>query len=148
MPLYHTKQEVFDLILEGVRKQGGLSVNGTMCAYRSNEGKRCAIGLLIPDDRYVPDMEGSTYSTMWGSYYHKEGNTCDEEFVNARNYRIIRSLFGDGISDEFLCKMQKAHDHAASGKNGERDQSMKWFEMSMETYARQFSLTYTPPSTT
>jgi len=37
----------------------------TMCAYRGRGGERCAIGMLIPDDLYSPDMEGqNVYSLL------------------------------------------------------------------------------------
>lgn len=28
-----------------------------MCRYRTHDGKKCAIGMLIPDDKYGPEME-------------------------------------------------------------------------------------------
>lgn len=30
------------------------------CCYRTDDGKRCVAGLLIPDDKYERGMEGST----------------------------------------------------------------------------------------
>ena len=35
-----------------------------MCAYRGSNNQKCAIGVLIPDKMYTPDMEGqSVYSS-------------------------------------------------------------------------------------
>lgn len=34
-------------------------ISGLMCAYRGDDGARCAVGLLMLDSEYVMDMEGS-----------------------------------------------------------------------------------------
>lgn len=31
--------------------------NGERCAYRGADGLKCAVGCLIPDDKYTPDIE-------------------------------------------------------------------------------------------
>ena len=38
------------------RALGGVGVSH--CMYRTKTGDRCAVGCLIPEDRYKPDMEG------------------------------------------------------------------------------------------
>ena len=61
---YRTRQEIFDEVVAHLRKQGCRSMRsydgtGTLkCAYRGAEGTRCAIGCLIPDDRYDESLEG------------------------------------------------------------------------------------------
>lgn len=52
------KQEVFDKIITGLRRQGKQSKDGFFCAYRSADGCKCAVGQLIPDEAYHPMMEG------------------------------------------------------------------------------------------
>lgn len=32
------------------------------CAYRGENGTKCAVGCLIPDDKYYPAIEGITYT--------------------------------------------------------------------------------------
>ena len=67
-----TKQEVFNLVARALAKQGVKSIaavddprfihmtenNKPMCLYRGPNGTKCAIGHLIPDDKYTPDIEG------------------------------------------------------------------------------------------
>lgn len=56
MPL--TRQEAFDKALAHLRQQGRPAMNVALCAYRSDDGGKCAIGALIPDDMYSMVMEG------------------------------------------------------------------------------------------
>lgn len=57
------RQQVFDIALAHLRKQGKRSMytteDGEICAYRGADGaSKCAIGALISDARYRPEMEG------------------------------------------------------------------------------------------
>lgn len=52
-------QAVFDYTTRMIIRQGGPSMNDQgRCLYRAPSGCRCAIGWLIPDDEYDPEMEG------------------------------------------------------------------------------------------
>lgn len=59
-----TRQQTFDAVARHLFKQGRMSMDlksGDVvgsCRYRSKDGCRCAIGAVIPDDRYDPRMEG------------------------------------------------------------------------------------------
>lgn len=57
-----TAQWVFDTVVNHLRKQGCRSYRhqGVSCAYRGQDGSKCAAGVLIPDNEYMPVMEGST----------------------------------------------------------------------------------------
>lgn len=64
------KQEIFDRVAAHLMQQGRVSVREReeSCAYRGAGGARCAVGLLIPDDLYDADMEGSRAGyilTVW-----------------------------------------------------------------------------------
>jgi hypothetical protein len=54
-----TPQEFFTKTVQHLRKQGhrALDADGR-CAYRAPNGDMCAIGCLIPDELYDPQMEG------------------------------------------------------------------------------------------
>ena len=52
-----TGQEVFDFVVENLRKQGCKSETNSGCAYRGDNGLKCAAGFLITDEEYHPDME-------------------------------------------------------------------------------------------
>jgi hypothetical protein len=59
-------QAVVDKVLKHLWDQGRVShepyVGG--CAYRGEDGTKCAIGILIPDDIYSFDMEGKGFHTL------------------------------------------------------------------------------------
>ncbi len=87
------KQLTFDTIAEHLLTQDAKSIdtniNLTMCRYRCEDGRMCAVGVLIPDEKYNDDLEGSTVEDM---------NVWD--------------AIGEEYSDdtEFLMKFQYIHD--------------------------------------
>ena len=53
-------QEAFEKAFLSLYAQGVKSMNakkGGMCMYRGEENRKCALGHLIPDDRYLESME-------------------------------------------------------------------------------------------
>lgn len=38
------------------------------CVYRSNDGRKCAVGLFIVDADYTPDIEGKPVSALFRGY--------------------------------------------------------------------------------
>lgn len=54
-------QEIFDRVKAHLLAQGERSVtvrkSVSICAYRGADGRKCAIGVLIPDDRYSAAIE-------------------------------------------------------------------------------------------
>lgn len=89
-----TLQEAFDKIYTGLRGQEwgqSVSIQTASCAYRGAEGRKCAIGFLIPDDKYLPEMDGTyPWNVEQVMNYLKEDFTDDE---------IL-----------FLCRCQHIHD--------------------------------------
>jgi len=60
-----TAQEVFDTAVNGIREQGGRSVNSAgNCMYRSEDGRKCAAGQLMPDSAYDKTMEDVTITLL------------------------------------------------------------------------------------
>jgi len=59
-----TDWDVFEYIKNHLLMQGERSMmeDNTICAYLSPEGKKCAIGSLITEDNYNPNMEESPIS--------------------------------------------------------------------------------------
>lgn len=53
-----TLQEMFDVIYKGLASQGFAQSRLHGCAYRGGEGRKCAAGWLIPDDKYDESWEG------------------------------------------------------------------------------------------
>jgi hypothetical protein len=51
-------QEAFSRVVDHLRQQGRPSHDSGNCAYRSKDGLRCAVGVLITDEFYKPELEG------------------------------------------------------------------------------------------
>ncbi len=61
------RQSVFNQMIEHLVEQGEPAIDSEYkCVYRTSSGKMCAIGCLIPDDKYDPDFEGSSASDIAG----------------------------------------------------------------------------------
>jgi hypothetical protein len=54
----HTLQEVFDQVATHLLTQGKQALDGDRCLYRAPDGTKCAIGCLISDEEYKPEIEG------------------------------------------------------------------------------------------
>ena len=60
-------QEAFDTVVQQLftqRCKARSKTNGVKCYYRTEDGLKCAVGALIPDDEYRTTMEGNTASRV------------------------------------------------------------------------------------
>ena len=92
----YTTQSAFDISAAHLLTQNRQSLRSEgdrppSCAYRGDDRCMCAIGVLIPDDIYRPEMEGLRFSVL-----HYRFNT-------------IRTLF-DGVDIWVLAQLQGIHD--------------------------------------
>lgn len=80
-----TNQEVFDIIVKGLRKQGKPSLSETegMCLYRGPSNSKCAVGLLIKDSEYTPKMEGKSLYSIMNSYSSLDRFRPNESLLEA-----------------------------------------------------------------
>lgn len=53
-----TDQELYNKVKAHLLAQRTKAMYGNMCRYRTPDGLKCAIGCLIPDDKYNPSFEG------------------------------------------------------------------------------------------
>ena len=92
-------QEVFDKVATHLLKQGSRSRSKSEgqvgCAYRGDDGKMCAVGCLLKDDQYTPELEGKV----------------------SREYAVEKALEGSGINmtramRRMLQELQSCHDNA------------------------------------
>lgn len=96
-------QGIFNTVVLHLAQQGGpaIDLNGH-CAYRTNNGRKCAAGVLLSDDDYKPEMENRT--------------ACTAEvgpFLPTGHLSLIRRL-------------QMAHDNAARDTN---DPDARWLNV-------------------
>lgn len=65
-------QEIFDTVATHLltqRRKSMTLVNGEpLCLYRDPIGLKCAVGCLITDEEYYPEMEGQIISAVFNSH--------------------------------------------------------------------------------
>ncbi len=116
-----TEQEIFDKVLAHSRSmtEKAVSLLGEYCMYRTSTGNRCFVGVCIPDEVYVPEMENSGIDTLLSRF------PVMQNILGASKRRI-----------DFLVRLQEIHDYSFCGR-----------EKHLEDFAERWSLSYTPPST-
>lgn len=66
VPVEMTEQEIFDAVCAHLARQQRPAVDvvgaDRMCVYHASDGCKCAVGCLIPDALYVPEIEGLSLS--------------------------------------------------------------------------------------
>lgn len=130
------RQEVFDTIVTHLRTQGkpARAAVGN-CRYRmedpnSGEVLRCAIGCLIPDELYSPEMEGAGVTPL----------IFDAEF---KGYELPEILINASADDrDFLSQLQRVHDQ---GLSWDEHGLTKAGEERMRQIANDFHLRYEAP---
>lgn len=82
-------QDQFNFMVAHLRQQGCASVpvDGMGCAYRGTDGRKCAVGCLIPDSTYTPGLEAKDA------------------------YQIAPLLNTLGLDSGLCYAMQNVHDH-------------------------------------
>lgn len=99
----HTPQSLFDAVATHLLNQNAVSMHpdsddapriglGNGCAYRGEGGRKCAIGALIPDDKYDPEFEGSDVH-------------CSAEI------REAAGIPHKGLVLDLACRLQALHDN-------------------------------------
>ena len=71
------EQAIFNTVVKHLLTQNKKSMDSTggamrreICAYRGEGGLKCAVGCLIPDELYTPNMEG--VDALWIATDHPE----------------------------------------------------------------------------
>ena len=126
-----TNQEVFDKVLSFLRNQKYISTLSGQCRYRGRDGRMCAVGCLIPDNLYDPEMESMPASTVLAMSPE------------------LQNLF-DGVDERMLMDLQSAHDgNMPSSTMAESSNiyklTMASWESAMKRIARDYRLEYNEP---
>ena len=96
-------QEIYNPVRDHLLKQGArsVSVNGYGgCEYRSDDGLKCAVGCLIPDEMYSTRLEG-------------RGVRSEEVIRVLKNAGVLDGIVYSGRGDErlnMLDELQNIHD--------------------------------------
>jgi hypothetical protein len=94
-----TKREYYDLLVKTSLEGGFPAMDGFSCAYRAESGRRCALGVIIPDEHYRPQMESA------GNIY----GLSQKGFVTESE-----PWFPEGVTFQDLYEVQDAHDGLSS----------------------------------
>lgn len=114
-------QYIFDTAVNGVLTQGVKSVDPVFseeCAYRTPDGKKCAVGFLIDDEHYDPDIELN--------------GVKDDIVLDSVEASLGYDLDGQAIS--MLGDLQNAHDFS------DDDGFAKWFEIKARNIAEDYGI--------
>ncbi len=123
-----TLQEAFDKVLFGLRAQavGSFDYSGVgmapSCLYRNKTGLKCAIGQLIPDDEYVPEMEALLFLAIKDPQHPAHCKTLSK------------------VPVFFLRDLMSIHDMFMPQRKG--DSMLRWEDQMRETAGR-YGLHYT-----
>lgn len=115
-------QEVFNLVVNHLFTQGRPAYDGNRgCMYRTHDGLRCAVGVLIPDDLY------------------------DSSFEMNKSDTIIQELFDADLADwrehaALLLDLQMVHDNCLRDPNETFDTTD--LAIRLRAVAKNFSLEY------
>jgi hypothetical protein len=95
--MYHSLDEIHQEVITRLKAQGsrGTSQDGERCHYRTPNGLKCAVGVLIPDDLYNPSREGHKVRTLFNEH------------------TSLHTLFSPDILEEaidLLAQLQHIHD--------------------------------------
>lgn len=110
--LKFTKQEIIDKVVEHFRQQKALAWDDLTghCRYRTSDGRKCAVGALIPDALYRKDFEEKSIKSF-KLYFDK-----DSIPFYAKDMLLLN-------------KLQEAHDFiAAEAGRTPEDQVSRFFD--------------------
>lgn len=105
-----TAQEIFDQSATHLLKQNKQAMNGMTCRYRADDGCKCAVGGIIPDELYDPVIEARAanwfFETVVGENNHGRTGQIRRtiaEYFGFANQRLLMQLqtIHDGVKPPF-----------------------------------------------
>lgn len=114
-----TKQQIFNLVVEGFAKQGELAFDTTagICVYRTSKGSKCAIGMLIPDELYSKRIEYNGVDSLLADAFYKGLSPRSLSIVGEHLYSLLNvNSYEEKDHDvtKFFSALQNVHDSMAS----------------------------------
>lgn len=116
MNTQEAKQQLFDRAVAGLANQGfqqSLDETQDTCAYRGSEGMRCAMGHVLPDDKYRPEFEGKNAKDLMIS--HTVGDEPELTVYDLLQVPVSEARQVDEHEIiNFLYELQNCHDSVYS----------------------------------
>lgn len=120
------KQELFNIAWRGLKSQGFQqsvlrNEDGTpkmytswtgeetaICAYRDPQGRKCAVGWMIPDEKYSPDLENrlASYETVRVAAGLVASNDWDEEPQFARQLQHVHDSKSSNTPEKMEARLR------------------------------------------
>lgn len=118
-----TRQAAFDAVYEhfvakGAPQSTAMKNGDRVCRYRTEDGKKCAIGVLVPEHMYSKAMEGLMASSLW--------------------FRGNLPYLSSEITPEFLDHLQQMHDQY--WPETFHSTFTEWMRLSLERFAKAQNL--------
>lgn len=113
-PIFN-RQAVLEKVVAHLLAQRVPAVSATVfggCRYRSPNGTKCAVGCLIPDELYTPEIEGAGVEAL---IFGKSGGTGYGDSLF--EFQFVKNADGHLNLDDpgFLEELQWMHDEHARG---------------------------------
>lgn len=100
------RQRIFDRVVEHLAQQGKPAMTKGTCMYRTEDGLSCAVGCLIPNDKYEPAMENQRVGAVLNAW------PALNKILGISKVSYIKTADID-----FLRDLQSAHDRADTGRH-------------------------------
>lgn len=112
---YESLQQVFDtvakhLLDQDCRAQIADSYGSYTCMYRTDSGMKCAVGCLIPDEVYEPDLEDLDVDSLFLDEYEYE----DRPYIAGIREQFSDTLLSNDLAS-MLRELQAVHDKVTPG---------------------------------
>jgi hypothetical protein len=88
-----TRQEIFNKVRAHLLKQNAKAMGPTGgCEYRTADGLKCAVGVLISDEKYHPGMGKCWVAGLWSERDAKRYGFKPLSMPSARTSELLESL--------------------------------------------------------
>jgi hypothetical protein len=104
------KQEIFNKVSAHLLRQGeGSLLPDGGCAYRGEHGLKCAIGVLIPDELYTPEIEDKDVHGLPSGLLESLGFFGEDELTFLSGLQKIHDRFPPILWGTRLTAFAKVH---------------------------------------
>lgn len=125
-----TEQQIFDKVVNHLRKQRTQAMEGDGCVYRARNGNMCAVGCLIADEDYNPNFERNDVLSLNLDIYYNRIAASGQLTEFLKN------------NETLLSRLQAVHDE---NKGWDVDGLSEEGEEELRNIAKNFGLEYTAP---
>lgn len=102
-----TKQEYYDLLIESTTNGNFPCYEENKCVYRSSKGQRCAIGLLISDEKYHEKIEtlNVNQEPVWTRVEFPDGLDRKDLYCIQRTHDVVADCWDRTLFIQSLNKL-------------------------------------------